>query len=896
MAQAFSSVDTYLAPFVKKEDLPYREVKQCIQSLVFGLNTPSRWGCVPIDTMVATPNGFKKYNELHIGDLIYTYVDGKISTSNINHIIEKNNDCGKLHAYFGDGYVQQVTPEHRCIIRISDSETRIIRSSELIKLVQGGETVYVPTGVVVNADGTISICDNKFVKIEYADAIDYLDHVWCPSTDDGTAIYKDKNGNIFISGNCQAPFTNFTFDWVVPDDLAELNCIVGGEEVDFKYKDCKREMDMINRAFMEVMIEGDANGRGYQYPIPTYSITKDFDWDTESINNKLLFEMTAKYGIPYFSNYINSDMKPSDIRSMCPLHENTCVCIKDSNTVLNLPIKDIYNTFGETLVRVLTPSGWCNGKPIKMPNTECFNILLENGNSVVLGKNHLQPTKECGTVTANDLKVGMHLPCISEGNKSAFELFEIAEYLNIEYSKITDIRKVNYGGDLYCFEVDNSDHLFVLSNGIITHNCRLRLDLRELRRKNGGYFGSGESTGSVGVVTINMPRLAYKSKSEEEFFENLNKLMDIAARSLHIKRAVVTQYLEQGLYPYTKRYLGTFNNHFSTLAVLGMNEACLNAPWIGDTIASDSGYAFSKRVLDHMRERLSDYQEMYPGELFNLESAPAESTTLRFALHDKKDFPDIITAGDKTDGAPYYTNSSHLPVGYTDDIFTALDHQDDLQTKYTSGTVFHAFLGEKLPNWQSAMNLTRKIAENYKLPYFTFSPTYSICPDHGYIRGEEWTCPECGKKTEVYSRVTGYYRAVQNFNDGKAHEFKDRKEYKVNDFSAADESCEACSTGYTELPEPSIEEDTETAVRKILAPTRKPMLFTTATCPNCKMAKRFISEAGFDCDILLAEENAELVNLYKVSQAPTLIVFNDGEPQTISNVSNIRKYLESINK
>lgn len=585
-AQAFSSVDTYLAPFVKYEDLSYVEVKQCIESLVFGLNTPSRWGC-------------------------------------------------------------------------------------------------------------------------------------------------------------QAPFSNFTFDWVVPDDLAELNCIVGGEEVDFKYKDCKREMDMINRAFMEVMIEGDANGRGFQYPIPTYSITKEFDWDTESINNKLLFEMTAKYGIPYFSNYVNSDMKPSDIRSMC---------------------------------------------------------------------------------------------------------------------------------------------------------CRLRLDLRELRRKNGGYFGSGESTGSVGVVTINMPRLAYKSKSETEFFDNLDRLMDIAARSLHIKRSVVSQYLENGLYPYTKRYLGNLNNHFSTLAVLGMNEACLNASWIRDNIASDAGYSFSKKVLDHMRDRLSDYQELYPGELFNLESAPAESTTLRFALHDKKDFPDIITAGDSTDGAPYYTNSSHLPVGYTDDIFTALDHQDDLQTKYTSGTVFHAFLGEKLPNWESAMMLTKKIAENYKLPYFTFSPTYSICPDHGYIRGEEWTCPECGKKTEVYSRVTGYYRAVQNFNDGKAHEFNDRKEYKVGDLTASEDSCDACSTGYTELPEQSIEEDTETAVRKILAPTRKPMLFTTATCPNCKMAKRFISEAGFDCDILLAEENAELVNLYRVSQAPTLIVFNDGEPQTISNVSNIRKYLESINK
>ena len=584
MAQAFSSVDTYLAPFVKVDDLSYKEVKQSIQSLVFGLNTPSRWGC-------------------------------------------------------------------------------------------------------------------------------------------------------------QAPFTNFTFDWVVPDDLAELNCIVGGKELNFKYKDCKREMDMINKAFMEVMIEGDADGRGFQYPIPTYSITREFDWDEDFPNNKLLFEMTAKYGIPYFSNYINSDMSPSDIRSMC---------------------------------------------------------------------------------------------------------------------------------------------------------CRLRLDLRELRRKNGGYFGSGESTGSIGVVTLNMPRIAYQSKSETDFFNRLDKLMDIASRSLHVKRSVVSQLLDQGMYPYTKRYLGNFNNHFSTLGLVGMNEACLNASWLKCKISDKDGYEFSKKVLNHMREKLSDYQELYPGELFNLESSPAESTAFRFAKHDKNDYPDIITAGDKTDGSPYYTNSSHLPVDYTEDIFTALDHQDDLQTKYTSGTVFHAFLGEKLPSWQSAMALTRKIAENYKLPYFTFSPTYSICPDHGYIKGEEWTCPECGKKTEVYSRVTGYYRAVQNFNDGKAHEFADRKEYKVNSgsLSKPENECVSCKTDYTELPKTDTEPDIENTVRTILAGTRKPMLFTTATCPNCKMAKKFISEDGFDCDILLAEENTDLTKMYGITSAPTLVVFENGQPVNITNVSNIRKFLE----
>ena len=427
--------------------------------------------------------------------------------------------------------------------------------------------------------------------------------------------------------------------------------------------------------------------------------------------------------------------------------------------------------------------------------------------------------------------------------------------------------------------------------------CRLRLDLRELRRKNGGYFGSGDNTGSINVVTINMPRLAYRSKTEDDFYKELSHMMDIAARCCKMKRTALEQYMEHGLYPYTKRYLKSFDDHFSTLGVIGMNEACLNACWIKDTIASEKGKKFSMDVLDFMLNRLPDYQEKY-GDMYNLEAVPGEGLTRRFANHDKKDFPDIITAGDKTDGSPYYTNSSHLPVDFTDDIFEALDHQDDLQTKYTSGTVFHAFLGEKLPDWQSAMMLTRKIAENYKLPYFTFSPTYSICPEHGYIKGEEWTCPECGKKTEVYSRVTGYYRAVQNFNDGKAHEFKDRKEYKFdsNTLSTPTEAeCESCKSDFTELPA-QVEEETSVgdAVRSILADTRKPMLFTTATCPNCKMAKKFIADAGFDCDILLAEENVELTKLYNINQAPTLVVFNDGEPQTISNVSNIRKYLDSL--
>ena len=581
-AQAFSSFDTYLAPFVKVDNLSYKEVKQCIQSFIYGVNTPSRWGT-------------------------------------------------------------------------------------------------------------------------------------------------------------QSPFTNITLDWTVPNDLAELNCIVGGKEMDFKYKDCKAEMDMVNRAFIEIMIEGDANGRGFQYPIPTYSITRDFDW-SETENNKLLFEMTAKYGTPYFSNYINSDMEPSDVRSMC---------------------------------------------------------------------------------------------------------------------------------------------------------CRLRLDLRELRKKSGGFFGSGESTGSVGVVTINLPRIAYLSATPEEFYKRLDKLMDISARSLKIKRTVITKLLDEGLYPYTKRYLGTFNNHFSTIGLVGMNEVGLNAKWLRADMTHKETQEFSKEVLNHMRERLSDYQEMY-GDLYNLEATPAESTSFRFAKHDLKHYPDIITASEKSN-APYYTNSSHLPVSFTEDIFAALDIQDELQTLYTSGTVFHAFLGEKLPNWKSAANLVRKIAENYKLPYYTMSPTYSVCTDHGYIAGEEYKCPICGKTTEVYSRITGYYRPVQAWNDGKSQEFKDRRTYNIERSNELHPELSVGNGGVrTIVPTPApcceevevLEENIGTEV----------LLFATKTCPNCKMAAVFLEKAGIPYKKILADENVDLVNKYGIKQAPTLIVAENGiEVDRAVNLSNIKKYIDSVN-
>lgn len=510
----------------------------------------------------------------------------------------------------------------------------------------------------------------------------------------------------------QSPFSNITLDWTVPSDLKDQRCIVGGKLMDFTYGECKKEMDMINRAFIEVMLEGDANGRGFQYPIPTYSITKDFDW-SDNENNRLLFELTSKYGTPYFSNYVNSDMEPSDIRSMC---------------------------------------------------------------------------------------------------------------------------------------------------------CRLRLDLRELRKKSGGYFGSGESTGSIGVVTINLPRLAYLAKNEEEFYKSLDRMMDIAARSLNVKREVITKLLLEGLYPYTKRYLGSFENHFSTIGLVGMNEAALNASWIKENLGSDKAQIFARDVLNHMRERLIIYQNKYHA-LYNLEATPAESTAYRLAKHDVEMYPDIITASNDIN-SPYYTNSSHLPVGYTDDIFEALDIQDELQTLYTSGTVFHAFLGEKLPDYKAAMNLVRKIAENYRLPYYTISPTYSICHTHGYIKGEVYECPKCHEKTEVWSRITGYYRPVQNWNIGKTKEFDDRQEYDM---------------GYHENEVQETSYKTDNHENSVL-------LFSTRTCPNCKTAKKLLHEHDVEYQEIDCQMNEELVAKYAIMTVPTLIINKEETVVKLDNLSSIIEY------
>ncbi len=459
-AQAFSSVDTYLAPFVAADNLSYKEVKQAMQSFIFGVNTPSRWGS-------------------------------------------------------------------------------------------------------------------------------------------------------------QAPFTNVTFDWNCPSDLKEQCAIVGGVPIEKTYGEFQTEMDMINKAFLEIFIEGDAEGRGFAYPIPTYNITKDFAWESDNAN--LLFKMTGKYGTPYFQNFINSDLNPEDVRSMC---------------------------------------------------------------------------------------------------------------------------------------------------------CRLQLDKRELRKRGGGLFGADEFTGSIGVVTINLPRIGYLSENREDFFKRLDHQMDIARDSLETKREVCKTLLDQGLFPYTQRYLRHWDNHFSTIGLNGMNECTLN--FLEKDLTDADARAFSEEVLEHMRDRMRDFQEE-TGNLYNLEATPGEGTSYRLAKADYDKFKGMNIPGGDT---PYYTNSTQLPVGSTEDIFEALEMQDKMQTLYTGGTVFHGFIGEEIDDPKMVSELVKKVCTNFRMPYFTITPTFSVCKDHGYIKGEEFECPTCGEATEVYSRIVGYYRPVQNWNHGKKAEYYDRVTYE----------------------------------------------------------------------------------------------------------------------
>lgn len=463
-AQSFSSFDTCLAPFVKSDNLPYKDVKNCIETFVFGVNTPSRWGT-------------------------------------------------------------------------------------------------------------------------------------------------------------QAPFSNITLDWTVPEDMKDKHPVIGGREADFTYGDCQAEMDTVNRAFMEVITDGDANGSGLAYPIPTYAIDKDFDW-SDKLNNRLLFSMAAKYGTPYFANYNKSGLSKTDVRDM---------------------LRDV-------------------------------------------------------------------------GDKSL------------------------------------------------------------LRRRAGGFFGSGENSGSIGAVTLNLPRLAYLSDDEDDFYRRLDRLMDLAARSLEVKRSIITKLMNEGMYPYTKRYIQNFDRHFSTIGIVGMNEAGLNAAWLRAGLADLRTRRFAREVLRHMLRRIQSYQ-VSTGHLYNLEATPAESTAYRMAREDKARYADIITAS--RNGTPYYTNSTNMPVSFTDDLIEALDAQEEFQTMYTSGTVFHVFTEQALPDWQRAAGIVRMITEKYKLPYFTLTPTFSICQKHGYLMGNQPICPVCGGHADVYSRITGYYRPIDNWNDGKLQEFRDRVMYKI---------------------------------------------------------------------------------------------------------------------
>lgn len=701
---------------------------------------------------------YKKLIDGYIGtEKDWRVKENSTVTLSVGGLILSNSGAVTANYWLSEVYDEDVADAHRnCFMHIHDLSmlTGYCAGWSLKQLIQEGLGGVPDRITSAPAKHLTTLCNQmvNFLGIMQnewagAQAFSSFDTYLAPFVKVDNLSYKDVKQSIqsFIYGvntpsrwGTQAPFTNVTLDWTVPEDMINMPALVGGKEMDFTYGDCKAEMDMVNKAFIEIMIEGDANGRGFQYPIPTYSITKDFDW-SETENNKLLFEMTAKYGTPYFSNYINSDMSPSDVRSMC---------------------------------------------------------------------------------------------------------------------------------------------------------CRLRLDLRELRKKGGGFFGSGESTGSIGVVTLNLPRIAYLSSTKEEFYSMLDKYMDIAARSLDTKRKVINRLLEEGLYPYTKRYLGAFNNHFSTIGLVGMNETILNAKWIDSDITKTEGRDFSIEVLNHMRDRLSDYQEMY-GDLFNLEATPAESTTYRFAKHDTEEFADIITAACK-DQAPYYTNSTHLPVNYTEDIFDALEMEDEMQTLYTSGTVFHGFLGERMPDWKAAANLVKKIAYNFKLPYYTLSPTYSICENHGYIAGEHFSCPHCGKATEVYSRITGYYRPVRNWNDGKSSEFENRKTYEPEElFSVNRNLLEEAG-----VDEPRIGTQTLGRANRVEAPksnsdAEKVILVTTKTCPNCQAAKNYLNQAGIEYDVILADEadGAEIAVQYSISSAPTLIVQSGEEAELYSNVSNIRAYI-----
>jgi len=758
----------------------------------------------------------------------------------------------------------------------------------------------------------------------------------------------------------QTPFLNVSIDIKPPSFLANQPVTIGGKLQKETYGEFQEEINMFNKAFYEVMMEGDAKGRPFTFPIPTVSIGKDFDWDNPALDP--MWEATAKYGINYFSNFVNSDMKPEDFRSMCPLARQEKVLIR-SKRGRDLEYSSIGNISEgrakENSYEIYSDGGFVSGKFNKYKNQEMMLVQLENGHEIKMSKNHLnfvlgEDKSSVKELAGKQLQKGMYLPYSlnsykgSGGNKdlgyfvgafagdgsfdgettvvfslenekkkqvieklkniaeryfgahcsthqsSETKLFSlkihsraavglcqdfvegkkrekyykarlfgmsedfrkgvldghyatdggnryriytsskkmvetismltatlgtttnvsqdtrkgrlskdpnyvvrIYQFSNKRYGdiwfkkhdkiwfKIKSIKDSKSKEMAYCFEAGDGEPIFTVgTTGILTHNCRLRLDNRELYQRGGGLFGSAPLTGSIGVCTINMPRIGYLSKTKKEFFDRLSHFMDLAKDSLEMKRKALENFMEKGLYPYSKYYLASvkkirgsyFGNHFSTIGLLGMNEAMLN--FIGEDIASRRGRQFALEVLDFMRKKLIKYQQD-TGDIYNLEATPAEGTSFRQAKADKEKYPEIITAG--TQKVPYYTNSSQLPVNQTDDVFKALKLQDELQCKYTGGTVLHLFLGEQISDVGTVKNLVKTVFEKFNLPYITITPTFSICPTHGYLSGEHFTCPLCTveQPCEVYSRVVGYLRPIFQWNEGKIREYKDRKEFKI---------------------------------------------------------------------------------------------------------------------
>jgi len=872
-AVAFSSFDTYIAPFLRKDNLSYKQVKQGIQELIYNLNVPSRWGCVPLDTEILTKEGWKLKDEISTSDKIYGFQNGNIIDDEILAINEYDFD-GELIVFSNRSQEQLLTPNHRVLrLGYNDNKEKFF-VDEAGELFETKSPVNVPVAGHINQDdyaisddlirqkasqeelqinilrkcserqiklfidtciqedGKSFVTEDNHVKdglqelaalvgyetevVEYRSSdtilhyiivftkysakitltskkkLNYKGKVWCPTTGSSYWIARRK-GSVFITGNSQTPFTNLTFDWVCPEDLRDQIPYIGGEEMPFSYGDLQAEMDMLNRAFIEVMTEGDAKGRIFTFPIPTYNITPDFPWD--SPNTDLLFNMTARYGLPYFQGFIRSDLKPNMVRSMCLFPEET-ILFKNNEQIIKTTIGTLFAEYKDTQLDdewwqcqsnvsalSLNPQSgkleWVKiNKFLRITDNRLVSICSKDGKLMRLSADHLVAilTRDgIETKKASDIKMDDFVLVIKDAShvlnqENVTDDVELALFigLNLSNEKIEWLRNSDFAAmpvasvnienlsqpqAFYDIELEKN-HYFVHSNGNISHNCcRLQLDLRELLKRGNGLFGSVESTGSLGVVTINCARLGYLYKGDETaLYQHLDTLLELGKNSLEIKRKVIQQHMDNGLFPFTKRYLGTLRNHFSTLGVNGINEMIRNFTYDQHDITTEGGQAFAIRLLDHIRARMVEFQEE-TGHLYNLEATPAEGTTYRFAKEDKKRYPDIIQAG--TPDRPYYTNSSQLPVGFTDDPFEALELQEELQTKYTGGTVIHLYMTERLSSTQACKNLVRRVLENYRVPYITVTPTFSICPVHGYLAGEHEFCPLCDEEMLTKKRQEG---------------------------------------------------------------------------------------------------------------------------------------------